>query len=328
MKSEKTSAQKIFSTSKMATLINEALVSDLEVLRKKIASRQIQGWGIILAGVIIIVVASMFAQPIIAVIGVLSLIPGIVILVKIGSETTLYKNRFKNEIIGAALSNIDPSLTLAPTNGIQEEEFIYTQLFTKEPDSYKTEDLISGKHDKTSIYFAEVHAQYKTQTQTKNGTKTEWHDIFKGIIFSADFNKHFNGTTVIRPKDLSSSIGAWFSKNIFSFGDKDLIELESEYFNKNFVTYSTDQVEGRYILTPAMMEKIAELNERSHYSISLSFINANMYIAFPLDQNYFEAPIFSSLLKPNFLSDDIAILQFMFNIATELDLNTRIWTKQ
>lgn len=312
----------------MATLINEALVSDLEVLRKKIASRKIQGWGIILAGIVIIVVSSMFEQAIIAIGGALIIIPGIVILIKIGSETTLYKNRYKNEVIGAALSNIDPSLTLAPANGIQEEEFIYTQLFTKEPDSYKTEDLISGKHDKTSFYFAEAHAQYKTQTQTKNGTKTEWHDIFKGIIFAADFNKNFNGTTVIRPKDLGSSIGAWFSKNIYSFGDNDLIELESEYFNQNFVTYSTDQIEARYILTPAMMEKIADLNERSNYCISLSFINANLYIAFPLDQNYFEAPIFSSLLKPNFLSDDIAILQFMFNIAAELDLNTRIWTKQ
>jgi len=312
----------------MAPLINEALVSALEILRKKIATRKIQGWGIILVGIIIIVVASMFEEPIIAIIGLISLIPGIVILIKIGDETTVYKNRFKNEVIGAALANIDPSLTLAPTNGIQEEEFMYSQLFTKEPDSYKTEDLISGKHDKTSFYFAEVHAQYKTHTQTKNGTKTEWHDIFKGIIFSADFNKRFNGTTVIRPKDLGSSIGAWFSKNIFSFGDKDLLELESEYFNKNFVTYSTDQVEGRYILTPAMMEKIAELNERSNYCISLSFINANMYIAFPLDQNYFEPPIFSSLLKPNLLSEDIAILQFMFNIAAELDLNTRIWTKQ
>ena len=207
-------------------------------------------------------------------------------------------------------------------------EFRNSQLFTTDPDRYATEDLISGKAERTSFYFAEVHAEYKTETQTKNGRQVQWHDIFKGIIFVADFNKNFNGETVVRPKDIGSSIGAWFSKNVYAFGDKNVIELENEYFNKNFVTYSTDQIEARYILTPAMMEKISDLNERSAYCVSLSFINSSMYIAFPLDQNYFEPPVFKTLLRPNLLENDLSILSFMYDIVRELDLNTRIWSKQ
>ncbi|RZL48032.1 MAG: DUF3137 domain-containing protein, partial [Pedobacter sp.] len=87
----------------------------------------------------------------------------------------------------------------------------------------------------------------------------------------------------------------------------------------------TDQVESRYLLTPAMMERILKLNSNSKYSISLSFIQSRMYIGFPLDRNYFEAPIFKSLLNPDLLNDDIYTIKFMYDIVKELDLNTRIW---
>ncbi|MDQ7949861.1 MAG: DUF3137 domain-containing protein, partial [Pedobacter sp.] len=211
--------------------------------------------------------------------------------------------------------------------GIREAEFEASQLFATDPDRYSTEDLVRGKAGQTTFYFAEVHAEYKTETPTKNGTRTEWHDIFKGIIFAADFNKNFNSTTIVRPKDLTSSIGAWFKKNIYSFDDSNVVELESDYFRKNFITYSNDQVEARYILTPALMQRIEELNERSAYCISLSFIQSTVYIAFPLVHNYFEPPIFKTLLRENLLADDLNILSFMHGIVQELDLNTRIWTK-
>jgi len=185
-----------------------------------------------------------------------------------------------------------------------------------------------GIAGKTGFYFAEVHAEYKTVIQTKNGTRTEWHDLFKGIIFVADFNKNFNAITIVRPKDFGRAIGAWFSKNLFSFGNSDVIKLENPEFDQAFVTYGNDQVESRYILTPSMMERILQLNQKSKYSINLSFIKSRMYIGFPLDRNYFEAPIFKSLLNPNLLDEDINAIKFMYDIVKELDLNTRIWGKQ
>lgn len=307
----------------------QPVLAELEALRKKIVSKQTQGWVAIAIGVILVFISIAYGAIIIGVIlGAAAIIPGAVILYQISDETFLYKRRFKHEIIGAALSSIDQNLTIAPNNGIKESEFIFSQLFTQEPDRYHTEDLITGKIDKTSFYFAEVHAEYKTETHTKNGKQTHWHDILKGIVFTADFNKHFNGITVIRPKDFGASLGAWFAKNVYSFGNKNVVELENEGFSKNFVVYSTDQIEARYILTPALMERINDLNSRSAYTISLSFIDSSTYIAFPLDHNYFEAPFFKSLLKPDLLANDMAILGFMYDIVSELDLNTRIWTKQ
>lgn len=306
----------------------ELVLAELEIQRKHISSTKLKGWGAILLGVICLFAGISLVGLIIGlIIGGAIIIYGAIILSKITTEAANYKGRFKNEVIGSILRSVDPSLNISPDEGISEAEFRSSQLFSASPDRYFTEDLITGKIDKTSFHFAEVHAEYKTETQTKNGRQTHWHDIIKGIIFVGDFNKHFKGVTIVRPKDFSSSLGAWFSKNIYSFGDKNVVELENDTFNKNFIVYSNDQIEARYILTPSLMERIGALNQRSSHTVSLSFINANMYIAFPLTTNYFEPPIFTTLLKPNILESDLSVLSFMYDIVHELDLNTRIWTK-
>lgn len=304
------------------------VLTAMEVERQKIASTQKKGYFLIGGGIILAIIGIVlgFPEPAI-VLGLIPIIYGGIVFYKIGDELKAYKEAYKRDVIGEALRFLDASLAIDLYRGILAQEFIYSQLFSQDPDRYKTEDLVSGKADKTSFYFAEVHAEYKTVTQTKNGTRTEWHDIFKGIIFAADFNKNFNGATIVRPKDFGSALGAWFSKNLFSFSNKDVIKLENVDFDKAFITYGTDQVESRYLLTPAMMERILRLNNNSKYSISLSFIESRMYIAFPLNRNYFEAPIFKSLLNLELLNEDITAIKFMYDIVKELDLNTRIWGK-
>lgn len=304
------------------------VLATLEIERKKIAKTQTKGYTFIGSGIVLGIGIFLLGLPIPGVIaGLIGIIVGIVFLYRISDELKLYKYTFKRDVIGQALKFLDESLTINPDAGIGEREFIDSQLFTNTPDRYSTEDLVFGTAGKTSFYFAEVHAEYKTETQTKNGTRTEWHEIFKGIIFTADFNKNFIGATVVRPKDFGNALGAWFSKNVFSVGSKDVIQLENIAFDKAFVTYGTDQVEARYILTPSMMERILVLNEQSRGTISLSFINSKMYIAFPLSRNCFEAPIFKTLLNPDLLNEDIAIIKFMYGTIQELDLNTRIWGK-
>ena len=304
------------------------VLATLEIERKKIAATQKNGYFFIAIGIIVAIAGFVLGLPVPAAIaGFISLIYGGIILYKISGELKTYEEAFKIQVIGTALKSLDNSLVIEPYRGISADEFENTQIFSESPDRYKTEDLVRGQADKTAFYFAEVHAEYKSEVQTKDGTRTEWHDIFRGIMFCADFNKNFNGVTIIKPKDLFSTMGAWFSKNLFSFGNKDVITLENNEFSKTFITHATEQVEARYILTPAMMERILTLNSNTKETISLSFINSRMYIAFPLSRNYFEAPVFKTLLNPELLNDDITVINFMYDIVRELDLNTRIWGK-
>jgi hypothetical protein len=307
----------------------QRVLNALEVDRKKIASTYTHCYILFGLAVLIIVVGLLLGFAVVAiVIGIIPAIVAGVMLYQIEDDAKKYKETFKTNVLTSALKKINDSLSIEPESGLPVDEFMSSELFTTEPDRYATQDLISGRVDKTFFWFAEVHAEYKTETQTKNGRRTQWHTLFKGIIFGADFNKNFNVSTVVRPKSFGNAVGAWFSKNIFSAGNNELVQLENTAFNNEFVTYSRNQIEARYILTPAMMERILNLNTKSAETISLSFINSKMYIAFPLGTNYFEPPIHSTLLAPDLLTEDLSIVQFMYDIVQELDLNTRIWGKQ
>jgi hypothetical protein len=317
----------------MASMVDKtelsALLSSLEVERKIISSTKKKAYFLIGGAVISAIIIFLIGFPVAGFIVALSLaIYGFMVLNKIGSNVAIYKHRFKTEVIGVSLKMLNNTLIIDANSGISPSEFEGTRLFPIQADRYSTEDLISGHIDKTSFYFAEVNAEYKTEVQTKNGTRTEWHDIFKGIIFVADFNKNFNGITIVRAKNISGALGAWFNKNFFSVSDKQVVTLENVDFQRTFITYATDQVEARYILSLALMERILEMNKNCEATVSLSFINSKVYIAFPLKRNCFEPPIFSSILKPDLLNEDINTVNFMCDIVQELDLNTRIWTKK
>lgn len=313
----------------------QTVLQSLETDRRKIVTTRLQAIAMILIG------AALFAAGVFTgfnlmplwgygVLAATIIIPGLLMFSKSSQQYKVYADCFKKEVIGAALSSIDQSLMIKPEYGIGEQEFINSQLFDKQPDRYSSEDFVSGSAGKTSFYFAEVHAEYKTVSTDSKGRRTEtWHDILKGIVFSADFNKNFSGLTLVRPKDFGGTVSKWISKAMpfLSSGAEHIVELENLEFNNTFITQATDQIEARYILTPAMMDKLCELNDRCLYTPSLSFIGSSVYIAFPLIENYFEPPLFKSILRPSFMERDISLIRFMYGIIRDLDLNTRIWGK-
>jgi hypothetical protein len=309
----------------------QSILVELETQRKAVSALKIKSFLFIGGGILLIaagVISVSFVVPGLIGGGAL-LITGFVLLSKTNAKFGEYRHYFKQRVISLVLKTIDESLEIDYTTGLSEDAFIYSQLFSKGPDRYRSEDQVWGMAGKTKFSFSELHAEYKTVTQTKNGRQEHWHTLLKGIVFNADFNKNFNGLTIVRPKGMGAALGAWISRvmPLFSAGDKGLVKLENPEFEKEFVTYSTDQVEARYILTPAMMERLCELNNRCSSAISLSFINSSVFIAFPLDKNYFEPPVHKSLLDPSFLDEDTELIRFMYGIIQELDLNTRIWTK-
>lgn len=311
----------------------QGILQQLEGDRKVLRVVVIKSIAIAIAGILCIALAFFIGpfSPWGYILGGLILILALIQAAKRATAFKAYTAAFKMKVIGAALAHIDPSLKIEPEKGLSEQEFESAQLFDESPDRYSCEDQVSGIAGKTSFYFSEVHAEYKTETRDKDGkTQTDWHTIFKGIIFTADFNKNFKGVTKLRPKNIGNKLGAWISKAapIFASKKSQLVELENIEFSNHFVTHSTDQIEARYILTPALMDKLCLLNEKSTGTISLTFIKSKIYIVFPMREDFFEPPIFKSLLAPDCLEKDLHIIQFMYDIITELDLNTRIWGKE
>ena len=76
------------------------------------------------------------------------------------------------------------------------------------------------------------------------------------------------------------------------------------------------------------MQRILQFREKTRSKIGLSFIQSEVFIAVPLSENLFEAPFFSSMIKYQMIDNFNRYLVLFIGIVEDLNLNTRIWTKE
>jgi hypothetical protein len=248
-----------------------------------------------------------------------------------------YRGHFKGEVLSRLVALVDPGLSYDAEDGIDSGTFSASGIFRTGIDRYSCEDLFTGAVGATAFRFSEVHAEYKTTTTDSKGrTTTTWHTIFKGIFFVADFNKHFQGQTFVLPDKAESAmggIGRWFQE----LGGKldgrpgELVSLESPEFERLFAVHATDQVEARYILSPSLMERLVELRNEVGSGLAVSFVNSCIFIAIPSNKDYFEPPSIwagSAELSMDELKRYMGEVRLAEELVADLNLNTRIWSKQ
>ncbi len=243
-------------------------------------------------------------------------------------DKTFYSD-FKQKVIEPIVKFVSPELNYEPKNYVGSDSFQRSRIFLNRIDRYSGDDMVHGKVDKTQIWFSEVKAEYKTTTTDKKGrTKTTWHTIFKGLFFIADFNKHFQTSTVVLPNRLGKGFLAdFFKKMNFSRREK-LVKLEDPDFNKHFVVYGEDQVEARYVLSTSLMRRISEFREKHPNHLYISFVNSFLYIAIAYRKNLFEPSYFKKMTRFSLVQEYFEDIQLAVNIVEDLNLNNRIWTKQ
>ena len=306
------------------------LRADLEILdaeRKKILFRCLLAGGII--ALIVGGIALYFTNFIVLFVGG---IVGFILWIVIGSWIQGdYRVRFKRTVVDRLVKFLDPTLHYEPSDCIGQNEFQASQLFLQGIDRYKGEDCVTGTLDKTAIRFSEVHAEYKsTSTDSKGRTKTTWHTIFKGLFFVADFNKEFRGVTVVLPDTAEKMFGKWFGQALqgMNMVRPDLVKLEDPEFETQFAVHSHDQVEARYILSPALMRRLLDFRAKTGSDVYVSFAHSRVYVALPLQKNLFEPRIVKSLVDVQMVEEFFADLVLATGIVEDLNLNTRIWTKE
>ncbi len=306
-------------------------IEGLEARRRSILKR----FFIILAVVILVVVGATLAasgSDADGVVPVVGLVLGVIVLfLSWWLLTRKFVDDFKQQVVGEIARFVDPSLTYSPKDYIRQDRFKASRIFLQGIDRYKGEDLVAGKIGATAIEFSEIHAEYKTTTtDSKGNSRTQWHTIFKGLFVIADFNKHFAGTTVVLPDVAERTfgrLGKFFQKMNLTRKEK-LVNLEDPDFEKAFVVYGSDQIEARYILSPAMMQRILEFSNRRKHTVCLSFTGSNVNLAVTTGKDMFEPRLFRSLLDFKRVQEYLDDLQFAIAVVDELDLNTRIWTKE
>jgi hypothetical protein len=245
-----------------------------------------------------------------------------------------YTKNFKTDVVGSIVTFIDENLTYNPEKTITLAEFRASQLEEYWPsvDRWAGEDYVEGLLGKTAMKFSEVHAEYETTTVNSKGhTKTTYHDIFKGLFFIFDFNKDFNGFTIVLPDYAERHLGQ-FGKMLQSWKANlthgELVKLADPEFEHEFVVYSDNQITARYVLSPSLMRRLLAFRHQLNKQVYLSFVNGKLYMGIPVDKDLFEPTVFKTLLDFNLIHEFFEYMQLGKDIVEDLNLNTRIWSKQ
>jgi hypothetical protein len=312
-----------------------AILADLEKARGKLQGerlglrRELWIWiGISLAVFCGCLYAYLSGHPDLAIVlgvfGGFVLVLGLIIVRTLDFERSdAVATRVKLTILPILAREIDPSLGYLDTEGIPQAEFDATGLY--EPaDSYIHRDLFQGRVGQTDIRFSMAQAQKHHETtvtyqdaQGRTHTRTEVRieDLFEGVFFSADFNKHFAGQTRL-----------WSGEADFldELGDEH-VELESPEFDARFRVRATNQVEARYLLTPVMMERLLRVQARLG-GINVAFAGGRIAVLVPAPFRLFH-PDLDRPVDAAMIERYRGLLRGVTDIVEELDLNTRIWTK-
>jgi hypothetical protein len=245
----------------------------------------------------------------------------------LGGAVAGYCQQFKSTAFRQAARLVAPGIDYAPTSMVPRSSFERGDLFSSNIDRYRGEDCFHGKAGNTDILLSELHVERKeTSRDSKGHTRTNWVTVFRGIYLIADFHKHFRCHVRIEP-DIAEAAFGWFGRKIQGFSD-DLIRLENPEFERAFKVCASDPVEARYLLTPDMQERFLELRNQWSPDIRAALIDSSLHLAIPIRENWFEPDIGLPADHSKPLADFVEKLALLLQITEQLDLNTRIWTKE
>ena len=300
-------------------------ITGIESMRKAV----VRSFAIMLALIVPILPAFALISPkfyLNVVVVIILIIAAIVFFAKGAIRYLKFRSEYKSSVVKKVVHFINPKYLYDANKHISLNNFLMSKLGNKKVNKAVGDDYVSGKIDKTVFEFSELIAQYEWEDTDHDGKKVKRvENHFNGLFFLADFNKHIQGETFVMPDTVERLLGK-FGQNLQKSAKGDLVKLENPEFEKLFAVFSTNQTEARYILTPAIMEGMVNIRKKVGANCYFSFLGERVYCGIEFNKALFEASIF----KPVSFAD-VEFMHSLFSlietIITEMNLNTRIWTK-
>lgn len=163
----------------------------------------------------------------------------------------LYRRQTKN----AFLTQIAAAVGLTyHKNGLFPVDDFNQHKILPHADRIEIEDGFSGTINGVDIAFQEATLTDITPAQNRNEQDRET-IVFWGLLLKIRIGKVLNGHTVVLPRNALQV----FFRTAFSKFEK--VNLVSPSFDHRFNVMSTDQVEARYVLDPAFIERFIEAGD-------------------------------------------------------------------
>lgn len=188
-------------------------------------------------------------------------------------------------------------------------------------DIYESEDLFRGAYKGVEIELAEAElVDIVVTTDRKGRTTTRRVVLFSGLFVLYSMNKRFSGRTVVcsafsAPSNWRSGDGGWLER----------VQLEDTIFEQRFEVYADDQIESRYLLTPAFMERLtAVADDFGNVAMQAAFYDKQLLLMIPLAKDRFEPPAINvSLMDDSGVQRLAGELRDVLSIVDALKLDER-----
>ena len=180
---------------------------------------------------------------------------------------------------------------------------IYASKLFSRFDYRDSDDNFYGTYRQMPIEISETCLYYYTR-DSKGRKRTS--TTFDGVLISIGVGKNFTGHTIIRERE--------FLCNQKNYQE---VKLEDPEFSKQFFVDSNDQIEARYIITTAFMERFKNISNAfgSQHAIC-SFRNKQLLIALRTSKDLFRlgnlsTPITDTKPFQNLLNELISIFEMI-----------------
>lgn len=206
------------------------------------------------------------------------------------SEAEIRYYKFYKEIfVHAVINDMNADLNYYPYTGMQEEEFQKFRIGRKS--GIESEDRITGVHCGIQFSLSEVHSNSRFYMKTDNPLiaaialiKIFYDNYmdFDGNVLICELAKKTSGKTIVVSRELNAKI----------FGEKEM--MDDVDFMRDFRVFADDKVEARYLLTPAFMEHLREINRETsgEFSLSAVFMDKRLYLFLKGAPDLFETTLF------------------------------------
>lgn len=220
--------------------------------------------------------------------------------------------KIKPRIVNSLLSKYFDDAQYFPNRGLTELE-VQTSELLKKPDRFYSEDYLKGSVKGVNFVSSDLNLQERRVSSNGKTTTVHYVTYFLGRFFIIDFNKKFDGKILVLEEKRSTLFSKYKS-----------IKLESIEFNKTFNTYSLDEHNAFYVLTPHLMEALLELEAKNPGRLYVSFIRDKLYIAIHNNRDTFKIKLFGandfSIIKE--FEEDLKVIK---NIILSLKLDNGIY---
>ena len=143
---------------------------------------------------------------------------------------------------------------------------------------------------------------------------------FRGVLVEFEMNKNFEGHTFILERAVTSSTIK------FDQAKFEEVKLEDAEFCEKYIVYSDNQVEARYVLTTAFMERILKVKKLFHgKKIEFSFFDNQLLILVQTSKDMFETTsLFTTTARYGKMREVVNQFYSIFSIIDLLKLNKKI----